>query len=283
MNSIAIGIDPMIAHLGGFELRWYGLAIVAAVVVGIWVATMEAKRRGISADDIQSLGMWSVIGGIIGARLFHVLDKWEFYLANPHQILALQQGGLAIWGGVVGGVAVGAVYARRRKLPLAITADIGALGLITGQIIGRIGCLINGDAVGGPTTLPWGFRYVNPNAMLPQAIVDYAREQGRSVAEIAVQPYPLYDMVWNLGVLAILWHLRTRTRLNGLIFFTYVALYGAGRFVLSFVRVEDQIFLGLQQAQLIALGMMLAGIVAVVYLLGKSKKTALAGRALSAS
>src|SRR3990172_2719392 len=106
MSSIAIGIDPIIAHAGGFELRWYGLAIMAAVLIGIWVAGHEARRRGISVDDIYSLGLWGVVGGIIGARLFHVLDKWEFYLANPQQILALQQGGLAIWGGVVGGVAV---------------------------------------------------------------------------------------------------------------------------------------------------------------------------------
>src|SRR3989337_2548372 len=117
MNSIAIGIDPVIVHVGTFELRWYGLMIMAAVLVGIWVASIDGKRRGISVDAVYSLGLWGVIGGIIGARLFHVLDKWEYYLANPLQSLAFQQGGLAIWGGVFGGMVGAVVYALRRKLP----------------------------------------------------------------------------------------------------------------------------------------------------------------------
>src|SRR3972149_4901420 len=195
MNSIAIGIDPVIVHLGTFELRWFGVMIMMAVILGIWMAIFQARRRGISADDIYSVGLWGVIGGIIGARLFHVVDKWDYYLSHPLQILALQQGGLAIWGGAVGGLLAGAIYARYKKLPLVPTMDIGAFGLITGQIVGRLGCIINGDAAGAPTTLPWGFQYVHPNALLPQAIVDYAQGQGRSVAEIATHPYPVYEMI----------------------------------------------------------------------------------------
>lgn len=266
MNSIAISIDPVIVHVGTFELRWYGLMIMAAVLVGIWVASIEAKRRGISIDDVYSIGLWGVVGGILGARLFHVLDKWEYYLSNPLQILAFQQGGLAIWGGVAGGVLGGVLYARHKKLSVASVADMGSLGLIAGQIVGRFGCIINGDATGAPTTLPWGFRYVHPNAMVPQALVDYAREQGLGVAQIPTQPYPLYEMLWNLAVLGILWQLRTRMRVDGMVFFAYVALYSLGRFVLSYMRLEDQYILGLQQAQIIALGMAAIGAIAFMYL-----------------
>jgi len=267
MNSIAIGIDPVIVHVGTFELRWYGLMIMAAVLVGIWVASIEGKRRGISIDDVYSIGLWGVIGGILGARLFHVLDKWEYYLANPLQSLAFQQGGLAIWGGVFGGMVGAVVYALRRKLPLTGVMDMGAMGLIAGQIVGRFGCIINGDATGAPTTLPWGFRYVHPNALVPQALIDYARDQGVSVAQVATHPYPVYEMLWNLVALGILWKLRTRTKVGGAIFFAYVTLYSIGRFVLSFVRMEDNIILGLQQAQIIALGMAVIGAIAFIYLM----------------
>src|SRR3990172_13386996 len=96
MNSIIIGIDPTIISFGSFALRWYSLAIVAAAAAGIWLASQEGKRKGFNEDQIWSVGLWILIGGIVGARLFHVIDKLGYYLENPSQIFALQQGGLAI-------------------------------------------------------------------------------------------------------------------------------------------------------------------------------------------
>lgn len=102
MNGIVIGIDPIILQVGRFELRWYGVAIALAVVAAVVIAARRAKKKGIPADEMYYLAPWVLIGGLVGARMFHVVDNLGYYLANPLQIIQLQQGGLAIWGGLIG-------------------------------------------------------------------------------------------------------------------------------------------------------------------------------------
>jgi phosphatidylglycerol:prolipoprotein diacylglycerol transferase len=191
----------------------------------------------------------------VGARLFHVVDNWAYYAANPGAILAVQNGGLAILGGILGGLAGGLLYARRKKLPIARLLDAAAPGLILGQAIGRIGCTINGDAVGAPTDLPWGFVYVNPGAMAP------------SLGE-AYQPTQVYEMLWDLGVFAFLWWARKRVRVEGALFLAYLSLYSAGKFAISAFRQEAVWFLGLQEAQVVSL-LVLAVTVPALWMLFK--------------
>ncbi len=240
MGPIIINIDPVIIGVGHFALRWYGASIMLGIVAAFIVSVREAKRKGLDPNEIYSLGMWAVLGGIVGARLFHVIDNWSYYSANPGSILALQQGGLAILGGILGGTAVGAVYIGRHGLPLGRVADAVAPGMILGQAIGRIGCIVNGDAVGAPTNLPWGFVYTNPGAMAP------------SLGD-AYQPTQVYEMLWDLLVFGLLWWARGRIKLEGGLFLAYLGLYSAGKFLISFWRQEAPFLFGLQEAQAVAL------------------------------
>lgn len=255
MNGIPIGIDPTLIHLGSLEIRWYGLAIALGVIAAVWVATREAKRKGISEENIQTLALIGVIGGIVGSRLFHVIDRLDYYMSNPLAMFAFQQGGLAIWGGVVGGVIAGGLYVLYKRMPLGAVADLAAPAMLTGQLIGRIGCIINGDAYGGPTDLPWGFIYQHPAALIPPVYLG-----------VPTHPYPVYEMMWNLALFGTLWSLRTRLRINGLLFAVYVGGYSLGRFLLTFVREEQIVSWGLQQAQFVALGGLVLAALLVLYL-----------------
>lgn len=262
MGPILIDIDPVILQVGHFSVQWYGVGIIAAIVAGFYVALHEAKRKGIAQDEIYSMGTWVVLAGIVGARLLHVIDKWEYYLANPGAIVAIQGGGLAILGAILSGSMAGVIYCRRQGLPLGQVTDIVAPALILGQAIGRIGCTINGDAVGAPTDLPWGLVYVNPGAMAP------------SLGE-AYHPTQVYEMVWDLLIFGFLWWVRRRVKVDGLLFLIYLSLYSAGKFTISFWRQEANFLFGLQEAQVVSLAMIAFATILAFSLVSKARARSL--------
>ncbi len=247
MGPIVINIDPIIVQVGHFTLRWYGLFIALAIVAGFSVALREARRKGVSEDDVYGVGMWGVLGGLVGARLFHVIDRWPYYITRPTAVFAIQDGGLAIYGAIIGGVVAGAIYARRRRISIPLMLDLTAPALLVGQAIGRIGCLINGDSLGPATNLPWGFVYVNPAALAPSLGVAY-------------QPVPAYEMIGDLLILALIWRLRTRLKVKGALFLVYLTLYSILKFADTFLRHEVLFLGGFQEAQVLS---MAGGIVAI--------------------
>jgi phosphatidylglycerol:prolipoprotein diacylglycerol transferase len=261
MNGIVININPVIGQIGGWEIRWYSLAILAAIAAAVTWALFDGRKKGISSDDILSALPWVLIGGIAGARVFHVFDHWSYYAANPWQIIQVQQGGLAIWGALVGGGVAVIFYTRIKAIPVSRLADVLAPGLLMAQIIGRLGCIVNGDAFGGPTNLPWGFIYTHPNAMIPADLLG-----------IPTHPYPVYDMLWNGLALVLILKFRNRFSQNGMVFLTYAAVYALGRFILSFVRQENIWFWDLQEAQVVALGVLICTGITLVYLLRKNRQ-----------
>lgn len=253
--GIVINIDPVLVQIGQFQLRWYSVAIILAVIVATFMASKAFKEKGIASDEVYYLLPWVLIGGMVGARLLHVIDYWSEYMRNPLQILSFQQGGLAIWGALLGGGIALIVYARVRHLPMGRLTDALVPALLTAQIIGRIGCIINGDSPGAVTQLPWAFIYMNPNAMISSDLYG-----------VPTHPYPVYEMLWNGLVLLFLLGIRRRLNRDGALFLSYLALYSVGRFMLSYIRLEEVLFWGLRQAQVIAIVTLVASIAAFIYL-----------------
>lgn len=260
MSGIIINIDPIAIQWGSFELRWYSVAIIVALFAGIAVLVREAKRKGINPDTIYSLAPWLMIAGLAGARLFHVIDQWGYYAANPWEIIQFQHGGLAIWGALVAGGITIVSYAKLSHISLGRLLDVFVPALLTAQIIGRVGCIINGDAYGSITNLPWAFIYIHPNTLIPNNLLG-----------VPTHPYPVYEMLWNGVGLALVIKFRHLLKKDGFLFLSYLALYSLGRLAFTFVRQENILFLGLQQAQVLAIVMFITVISVILNEYRKSK------------
>ncbi|MGA7677453.1 MAG: prolipoprotein diacylglyceryl transferase [Dehalococcoidia bacterium] len=238
---ITININPVAFSIGAFEVRWYGIMVVLAVVAVIAISLREAKRVGLAEEHIYSVGLWGIIGGIIVSRLFHVIDKWSYYMAHPGQIFGFE--GLTVYGAVLGALLAVLIYCWVKKISFWLIGDVIAPGAIVGQAIGRVGCLMNGCCYGLPTSLPWGVVYTNPDS--------YCQFDG------PVQPTQVYHLIWNLIGFGILWSLRRRLKPQGSLFLLYLALYAAGDLSIRFVRVGEPfrsgMFFNMQQAQLIGI------------------------------
>ena len=257
---IHIGIDPNI--LGSSVFSWHGLFTGLAVLAAVILVARLAKEKAFSTEDVYSTALWGVVGGIIGARLFHVIDKWDYYGYHLWQALRFWQGGLSLYGALVGGFVFGITYAAIRKMPLGKVADLAAPGMILAQAIGRIGCLINGDAYGTPTSLPWGVLYTYPNAT-EDGIA------GPKVNEVLVagHPVPAYEIIWDLIILAVLLRLRKRLKNDWMLFLIYASAYALGRFGLDFLRGDETAVLGpFHQAQVISLIVMAIAIPVLIWL-----------------
>ena len=258
MNGIVISIDPVIFNIGNLEIRWYSLAIMLAIAVGMLITVRQANKKGIETHEILSGALWVLISAGLGARLFHVIDHFDYYMNNPSQIF--QFNGLAIWGALAGGGLALVIFVWRRQLPLGRVVDALVPGLIVAQIIGRVGCIINGDAYGGITDLPWAFIYTNPAAFIPDNLLG-----------VPTHPYPVYEMMWNSMVLLGIVRFGHHLKKDGLLFLSYLSLYSVGRILLTFVRQENIIIGGLQQAQIIALLIIASSIAMMVYISRKKQ------------
>ena len=258
---MTVSLDPVLLRLGPLAVSWYGIAVGLGMVVGVAVALREARRRGIATERLEDVVVWTLVGGLVGARLLHVIDRWELYAAAPIHVIAIWNGGLAIAGAVLGGTLAGAIAAYRAGLPVRALADAAAPGAALGQAIGRVGCLVTGDAVGRPTT-GFGVTYTQPGAMVPQLGVAY-------------EPVFLYEMAWDLGLFAILWALRGRLR-DGRLFALYLGVYAAGKFAITSLRTEKVWLAGLQEAQLLSIAV---AIVAVLWALWPTRRAGSPGPA----
>lgn len=251
---ITVSIDPIIFGIGHFALRWYSLILMTAIAIGIWLTAREAERRGFKKEDIYDAAIWIIIGGILGARLFHVLDHWsDEYASNPIRALYIWEGGLAIWGAMTGGLLAAALVAWRRGWYFPRFLDAAAPGMVLAQAIGRIACVITGDAMGKPTSGPFGFAYTSPNAMVPKLGVYYT-------------PMPVYELLVNLGIFAVLWQLRKRSWPDGRLFLVYLVLYSLERFFLGFTSSYRILAFGLAQSQIIAVFGFVIGVALLVWM-----------------
>ena len=259
---ITININPVAFSIGAFEVRWYGIMVVLAVVALIAIALREAKRVGLAEEHIYSVGLWGIIGGIIVSRLLHVIDKWGYYMAHPGQIIGFE--GLTVYGAVLGALLAVLIYCWVKKNSFWLLGDVIAPGAILGQAIGRIGCLMNGCCYGLPTSLPWGVVYTNPGSYCP--------------LDETFQPTQIYHLIWNLIGFGILWSLRRRLKPQGSLFLLYLALYAAGDLSIRFVRVGEPfrsgMFFNMQQAQLIGIIILLVTVPWLIFRMWRARAQA---------
>jgi phosphatidylglycerol:prolipoprotein diacylglycerol transferase len=252
---ITIGMDPNIVTLGPLVIAWHAIAILVAIIAAVQVTRLEFVRKHISFDHWDGMVYWTVAGGIVGARVFYLIDHAGYFLHHPLESLALNEGGLAVYGAVFGGFLTVLALTRIYRLPPLPVIDAIAPGLILAQAFGRIGCIINGDAWGAPTSSPFAFVYTNPKDLLPPDLLG-----------VPTGPYPFYDLLINLAIFAVVWRLRRRGLPHGALFALFTALYGASRFLISFMRQERVWFWGLQEAQVVALAALIASLIALALL-----------------
>ncbi len=237
---IEIDLCPIAFSIGPFEIRWYGIMVVLAVVAIIAISVLEAKRVGIAEDHVYNLGVWGLIGGVLFSRVIHVIDKWDYYISNPAQIFNFE--GLAVYGAVIGVTITIVGYCLVKKLSIVQLADVISPGALVGMAIGRIGCIFNGCCYGLPSSLPWAVEYECPTSYAPQGI--------------PLQPTQEYHIIWNLIAFGILWALRRRLKPQGSVFLLYLAFYAAGDLLIRTFREGDPFLFGLQQAQVIGIIML---------------------------
>ena len=254
---IKIGIDPVLVTIGGLKIHWYGIMIALGLYAGIQVALREATRRGINRDQIMNVALLAAVLGIIGGRLYYVVqNNPSFYLHHPIEIIAVWQGGMAFFGAMFGGLVAVAISAWRWHIPFWSLLDVGAIGMTIGQAIGRIGNIINGDIVGYKTN-GWGFEYTNPNTFGP--------------LNVPVQPASLYELLISLALFLLLWNLRTRVHPDGLLAMIYIVLYSVSQFFIFFLRDNIVILGGLKQAQVTSLVVIALTLPVIAYLLRKDR------------
>ncbi|MGE3271574.1 MAG: prolipoprotein diacylglyceryl transferase [Chloroflexota bacterium] len=258
-RPLEITIDPIIAQLGPFQLGWHGIFSMLALLAGVWIGLRRARQLGLDTDTMTAGLGWVIIGAVIGARLFHVLDHLPYYLQHPLEIVAVWQGGIAVYGGFIGGVVAGAIAAWKLGLPVWTSLDAAVPGMLVGQAIGRIGCFINGDAWGAPTGCACGVVYWHEHALLPADLLG-----------VPTHPYPLYEIVAVGVLLGLLWVMRSKLTRPGTTFLLMTVGYGLIRLGLSVVRQETVIVFGLQEAQIIGL---ITGLVAIGILVARQART----------
>ncbi len=260
-TKMEIGIDPVLFEIGSLEVRWYGVMVALAVLVGVTVPALLARKEGlggITQNQIVSMAIWAVPGGIIGARLIHVFDRWSYFADHPLEIFG--GAGMGIFGAILGGTLVGVLYARVKGIPVGRLCDVCAFGLLLAQAVGRIGCTLNGCCYGTATDLPWGTMWTNRHS---DGFNDTA------ASGISVHPTQLYELIFDLCVFAFLWFIRKKIGPPGALYLIYISIYSLGRFFISFLRVNDEAFLGLNQAQVVSIVVLVIAVGWLVYLYRK--------------
>ena len=273
-----MGYDLRFVHLGitiehlqnhitifGFSIAFYGIIIGIGMLLGITLAARDAEKRGIGEDTIYDFALLGIVFGVIGARLYYVFFRWDNYRGNLLEILNLRAGGLAIYGGVIGGILSLMFYCKRKKQNFLNLADSSILGVLVGQILGRWGNFFNAEAFGRYTDSLFAMQLrrdiVNP-IMINSALLQHlVRVNG--VDYIQVHPTFLYESVWNLCLLLFLLWYRPKKHFTGEMFFLYLGGYGLGRVWIEGLRTDSLLLPGTG----IAVSQALAGVCVLVALL----------------
>ncbi len=218
---------PELLRLGPIHLHSYGVMMAVAFLVGTWLGLLEAKRRGLDEDKLLNVVIVTLVASVLGARALYVLEHLADFRREWGSVLALWQGGLTLYGGLVAGTFAGLASARRFGLPRWVVADALAPSLALGTMFGRVGCFLNGCCYGRPTSLPWGVTFP-PGSFA-------ALEFGNT----PVHPSQLYNAAAGLVLFVVLWAIRTRVRTPGVLFWSFVIAFALVRIPIDLTRTYE--------------------------------------------
>src|SRR4030042_1212674 len=250
---IEIGMNPILYDSSSIVIRWWGVMVVLAVATVCLMTLFRSLRAGFSSDDMYLFLTCAVVGGIIGARLVHVIDYWDLYQQDLLGAFRVWEGGMGAHGAIFGAIVGGWIYAVVRKLPLGQLCNLAALGAALALSIARIGCTINGCCYGAPTSLPWGIVYTHPDRMAPLGI--------------AVHPTQIYEMLWCLVIFAVLWRLRFKLIRSWTLALLFLSMYSFGRIFIFIFRENEPFLFGLKEGPIIAIAALLVCLPLLIYLL----------------
>ena len=238
----------------GFSIAYYG--IVTGMMIAIWIAQREAKRTGQNPEQYLDLAMIGIAAGILGARIYYVIFAWDYYKDDLLSIFNIRQGGLAIYGGIIGACIAVVIYSRKKKQNFSLLMDTASMSIVFGQIMGRWGNFFNREAFGDYTNNLFAMQLpvsaVRANEITQKMWDHVVTVNG--VEYIQVHPTFLYESLWNVGVLLFLFWFRKRKKFNGEVFLMYLIGYGLGRIWIEGLR-TDQLLLpvvGLPVSQLLS-------------------------------
>lgn len=258
MNVLLSVIDPVAISIGPIKIYWYGIIIALAMLIGISLATKEAQKLGLEEDTMVDMALWAIPIGFIGARLYYVLFKWDYYIQNPSEIIAIWNGGIAIYGGLIAGGLAVYWFARRKKMTLTLLLDILAPSVLLAQSIGRWGNFINQEAHGGAVS-----RQFLETLYLPEFIIEQMNINGTYY-----HPTFLYESLWSLLGFILLIILRNQKGLlrRGEVALSYVIWYSFGRYFIEGMR-TDSLWIGdiMRASQVLSLVLFISAIVLWIY------------------
>lgn len=258
INFPGLGVGPLkipeTVEFLGLNIHLYGIIIGIGILLAYIYALKTCHKHNLTKDNVTDILLYGLPSSVICARIYYVvfeLDQFE----NFWDVFKIWNGGIAIYGAVIGAVISTYIYCRVKKINVLSAFDIGAYGLLIGQICGRWGNFVNAEAYGSPTTLPWRMELVD------------------ITSGVAFHPTFLYESLWNLGVLVLLLLRRDKRAFEGEIFFSYITLYGLGRFWIEGFRMDSLYIGNVRVSQLLALLCVIAGTIIIISKRNKIKKS----------
>ncbi len=244
--GLEFNIDRVAFSLFGKDIYWYGIIIGLGVMIALIYGLYEANRVGFDTNALLDLVIYGIIFGIIGARLYYVIFNFKNY-SSFWDIFKIWEGGIAIYGGIIGAVTAGYIYCKKKKQNFLLALDVASIPFLIGQAIGRWGNFVNREAYGSETTLPWRMTIYN--------------EVGKLVS---VHPTFLYESLWNVVGIVILILYRKHKKFTGELFALYMTWYGLGRFWIEGLRTDSLMLGPIRISQLVAIITAIIGIYIIV-------------------
>lgn len=280
-------MHPVLFSIGGFEIRFYGLMYAISFFLGIEIAKYLAKERNYDCKIVENYAFIAMLSGLLGGRLYYVFFNWDYYSKYPLEILATWHGGMAIHGGIIGGIIGTFIYGYVKKLNPLTLGDFAAAPLLLGQALGRFGNFMNGEIHGVPVFTPWKVIFsLKPNfyswynnyltldifeklkykALVPWGVVfPTSSPAGAEFPNVPLHPAMLYELILNfIGFLFIFFYLRKKeNKASGYLWWNYIIIYSIIRIFVSFFRAEDLMLFGMRAPHVVSLLMIIFSIIMI--------------------